>query len=97
RQSTLGEMPVHDSMRIPGRRHHEVRRRAVLRQRRLPSQRIALAPHDDEVLLDPERQLALARAWLAADQDTVTQARHVTVLRPVISMAVPRHDVAVAE
>ena len=41
------------------------------------------------------RQLALA--WLAAARDTVTRVGRVTVLRPVGSVRVPRHDLAVSE
>lgn len=55
------------------------------------------ANYPDGALLAPERQLALARAWLAACGDTVTQARRVTVLRPVVSARVPRHDVSIPE
>ena len=57
----------------------------------------ALTNYLGEGILAPERQVALARAWLAAGGDTVTPVSRVTVLRPMVSARVPRDDVAVAE
>ena len=54
-------------------------------------------PRANYPALDPERQIALARAWLAAGGDGVTQVHRVTVLAPVGSARIPRDDVAIPE
>ena len=47
--------------------------------------------------MEPEHQIDVARAWLAADHDTVTQLHRVTVLAPIGSARIPRNDIAVPE
>ena len=62
-----------------------------------PAANYRSAEEGDDATLAPESRLALARAWLAAAGDSVTQVRRVTVLRPVISARVPRHHVPVGK
>ena len=63
----------------------------------LPSANYTTLDEGADEALAPERQLALARAWLTAGGDTGTPVRRVTVLRPVVSARVPRHHVSIRE